>query len=272
MEFITILLSGLLGIVTVGGVVLDETAESAIRGQLADVERLSVRIDNRPSYQLAQGRIDRIRIAGRGLYPIAGVRVDVLDIETDAIAFDVANLDNGLGALEEPLRAAVRLVMTQDDIEQALTSPFVITQLQTAIAPFADDALEANPILDPGNHATNPAPNAATALEIDPQLLLDDDRLRLTIALSAEGTTITIALEFGIAIASGSRLAVTDLDLTLDGQTVPDVVKASVSRNLEAQLNLNRLEASGIVARYVDVTIRDRTLTIVGLVQLTPDS
>lgn len=65
MEFLTILLSALLGIVSPAGFVLDRVAETAIRNQLDSAEELSVRIDNTPSYRALQGRVDRVRIAGR---------------------------------------------------------------------------------------------------------------------------------------------------------------------------------------------------------------
>jgi hypothetical protein len=261
MELVTILLSGLMGIVSVGGVVVDEVAESTIRDQLSDVERLSVRIDNTPSYQFAQGRIDRIRIAGRGLYPVEGVRVEVLDIETDAIALDVANLADGQDALEEPLRAAVRLVMTQEDIEQALTAPWVTEQLQALTFTVSDDVSDSTP--------TDPS----TALVIDPQLtLLNGNRLQLNVVLPNADETVVIALEFRLELVSGAQLAVTDFDLTINEQAVPDSVQSAAIAILEQQLDLSRWESSGILARYVDVTIRDRTLTIVGFVELIPNS
>ncbi len=69
MEFIAILLSSLISLVSPTGLVIDKVAENTLRKQFASVERLQVRIDNTPSYQILGGRVDRIRIAGRGLFP-----------------------------------------------------------------------------------------------------------------------------------------------------------------------------------------------------------
>lgn len=65
MEFFTILLSGLLGLVSPAGLVIDRTAESFIRSRF-EVEQLQVRVDNAPSHQLLQGKVERVLIAGRG--------------------------------------------------------------------------------------------------------------------------------------------------------------------------------------------------------------
>ncbi|MGL4619201.1 MAG: DUF2993 domain-containing protein, partial [Chroococcidiopsis sp.] len=42
MEFFTILLSGILGLVTPAGLVVDRTAENAVRSQLQHAEQLEV--------------------------------------------------------------------------------------------------------------------------------------------------------------------------------------------------------------------------------------
>nr|MBW4542729.1 DUF2993 domain-containing protein [Myxacorys chilensis ATA2-1-KO14] len=64
MEFFTLLLSSLIGLVSPLGIVSDRVAESTLRKQFVSVEDLQVRIDNAPTYQLVQGRIDRLRLVG----------------------------------------------------------------------------------------------------------------------------------------------------------------------------------------------------------------
>ncbi|RKH75069.1 DUF2993 domain-containing protein, partial [Corallococcus praedator] len=118
MEFLTILLSALIGLVSPVGLVADRLAEDQIRNQFDSVEDLQVRIDSVPSYRLAQGRVDRVRIAGRGLSIQPNLRIAALEVETDPIAVD---LSEGV-ELEAPLQAGVRIVLTQEDLTQALRS------------------------------------------------------------------------------------------------------------------------------------------------------
>jgi uncharacterized protein YoxC len=133
MEIFTIVLSSFLGILTPGNFVLDTLAESGIRSSLEEAELVEVRVDNTPSYQIAQGKVDRVRVATRGVELVPGFRVDVLELETDPLDVDLAQLrelrDRGVGgsqllqAFRKPPQAGVRLVITEEDLNAALASP-----------------------------------------------------------------------------------------------------------------------------------------------------
>ena len=83
MELFSILLSILLSSISPAGYFIDTTAENAIRNQFNKVEQLQVRVDNVPTHQLIQGKIDRVQIAGRGFWLTENFRIDTLEIETD---------------------------------------------------------------------------------------------------------------------------------------------------------------------------------------------
>jgi hypothetical protein len=109
MEFFTLLLTSLFTLVSPTGIALDTLAEQNIRDRLSGAEQLEVRIDNTPSYQLFDGKVDRLRIAGRGLSLIPGLRLDILEIETDAIDINPRELGRGSGnspvrGLQKPLQ------------------------------------------------------------------------------------------------------------------------------------------------------------------------
>lgn len=52
-------------------------------------DTLEVRVDNAPNYQILLGNVDRIRVAGRGVYVLEFLRIDEVDIETDPISIDL---------------------------------------------------------------------------------------------------------------------------------------------------------------------------------------
>ncbi len=58
MELITIILSGVLSALSNGGWVADAIAENALSSNIESVETLEVRVDNRPNYQLIDGKLD----------------------------------------------------------------------------------------------------------------------------------------------------------------------------------------------------------------------
>ncbi|NJN48618.1 MAG: DUF2993 domain-containing protein [Alkalinema sp. RL_2_19] len=125
MEFFAVLLSGLIAIVSPINFGGEAIATQQLKKQFFAVEDLAVRIDNTPSYQIAQGKIDQVRIAGKGIFPVKDFRIDTLEVETDPITLA------GLKAqLAKPLQAGVKLVMTESDLNQALQSPSIIAQLK----------------------------------------------------------------------------------------------------------------------------------------------
>ena len=127
MELLVILVSGLLTLVTPGGLILDLLAGNSLDNQVNSADKLVIRIDNIPSYQLATGKIDRLRIASRGVNIRSLLTIDTLELETDSIDLNLRDLEtNNLAeirrSLRQPFQAALRLILTERDINQTLQS------------------------------------------------------------------------------------------------------------------------------------------------------
>ncbi|NJO41529.1 MAG: DUF2993 domain-containing protein [Cyanobacteria bacterium CRU_2_1] len=258
MEFFTILLSALLGILSPAGFVVDRLAEDAIRDQLDSAEALAVRIDNAPGYQVLQGRADRIRIAGRGIYPIEGVRIDTLEVETDPIALNPDGFQQGDPQLEQPLQAAIKVVLTETDLNQALQSEPIVDQLND----FNLAAL-----------GTESEGQAEEYTLVNPQAeFLENNRLRLQITLQEEqsGTQNIITVESGLAIGSGRQLQLVEPSIAVDDQPLPPELLDFLVGNLSERLDLANLEESGITARVLKLEITGDQLTLIGFVRVEP--
>jgi hypothetical protein len=257
MELFTILLSGLLGIFSPVGFVVDQVAAQAIRSQLDAVETLAVRVDNTPNYQLAKGKVERVRIAGRGLYPIEGVRIDTLELETDAIEVDPNSLRQGQPELEKPVNAGIRLVLTKADVNRALQSPAVTEQLRDLSLDFLGSSAQQLERYD----FVNP--------EID---FLDQNRLRLQVALQSQQSTtqIVIAAETGIQINRGRQLQLVEPIATLDGRPLPPQFVDLLVSGIAQQFDLANLEEQGITARVLNWEVTPEELNLAAFVQIDP--
>lgn len=115
METLAIILTSLLGLGGGFGILVNQAVEGAIRQQVPRIEELAVRVDSSPNYQILQGKIDRVRLASRGVYFFPFLRVDVLELETDRVNI---NLGNNQVKLLEPLRAVVKVVLREEDINR----------------------------------------------------------------------------------------------------------------------------------------------------------
>lgn len=259
MEFLTIFLSSLITLISPAGFVVDRVAQNTIRKQFKSVEQLEVRIDNTPSYQLVQGKVDRVRIAGRGLFPAEDIRLDVLEVETDPIQLEARRLRQGKPQLEKPLRAGVRLVLTQADLNRALRSPTVLKRLTS----LGINALGQSDRQRPQRYSL-----------LNPRLtLLAHQRLQLQAELqeASDPTTLKILAESGVEIVAGRQLHLINPTVQINNAAVPEQVIRSIANGISDQSNLRRLEPSGITARILQLNITEKQIDVAAFVQIVPN-
>ncbi len=258
MELLTVLLSGLLLLISPVGIVLDQVAEDAIRSRLIGAESLDVRIDNDSSLQLLQGRVDRVRIAGRGVLPVPGLRLAVAELETDPIDLEFKSLRQGQVVLDQPLQGAVRLVLTEADLNVFLNSPVVAERLsQIRIG----------------------APNAAQARERDRYQInnpaiqfLANDRLKITVELEdlVQSETLFLEAETGLMITAGDRLTLTKPTLIVNGQPAPQRLVDTLLGDVNERLSLQQLDRRGLTARVIDFDLQDEALELALWIRVDP--
>jgi hypothetical protein len=253
MELITILLSGLLGILAPIGFISDRVAANNIRDRIESAETLAVRIDNAPSYQLLQGKVERVRVAGRGLVLRPDLRVAALELETDPIAFDRSQ---GF-KLEEPLQAGVRLEITEADANQFLQSSRVTERLKN---------IELNL---PGNANQQPEAYSIKTVQVD---FLAGDRLKFLVTLQGKqsGTESQITAESGLGISAGRQLQLIEPKVRLGDADVPAEIITLLTTGLIQQLDLGRLDESGLTARVLNFEIADEQLDLATFVRVEP--
>ncbi len=248
MEPLTIVLSVLLGLISPVGVVSDRIAEQEIRKQLYKAEALQVRIDNAPTYQLLHGKVDKVRMAGRGLYLTPDLRIDTLEMETDPIALA------GLQAkLEQPLQGAVRLTLTEADLNRALRSPTFEAMLK--------------------NVGTDNSNRPGKYQVLNPQIkLLGGDRIRIMMQLAERGYPgqLNITIETSVRVVAGRSLELVDPVIKAGDQLAPPVLVNSIFKGVSRQFDLNQLEAQGMTVRILKLEQIQEGLQLVAFLQMRP--
>ncbi len=262
MELITILLSTLMGILGSGGVVIDTLSEAALRDQIAGAEALHVRIDNVPNYQIVNGRIEHALIAARGVEPLQlpGLRIDSIDLETDAVDVDLGRLQRGELVLDEPAQAALRLKLKASDLNVFFQSSLVQGWL---------DSLSFTLPGAVGEREQNRYGLANPSLEF-----LEDDRFRIVVDLEdrVAEEDIAIAVELGLAILNGHRFMLVDPKIIVDGEETPPQLLEAFVQGAQEQLTLRRLEALGVTARIINFNVRDNELDLAIFARIEPAS
>jgi hypothetical protein len=263
MEFFTLILTSLFTLVSPAGIALDTLAEQNIRDRLFAAEELEVRIDNTPSYQLLNGKVDRLRIAGRGLSLIPGLRLDILEIETDAIDVNPRELGRGSGnrpvqGLQQPLQAAVRVAVTEADINVALQSPELYNQMQTLALSLFD-----SPLIQ----------QIATRYTlVDRQVtFLPNNRVRFQTKVQERGYNdfLTLTVETGITVIEGQQLQLISPSVWVNDRPAPRRLVTGLL-DLTRRFNLQRLETQGVRSQVLHFNLTPAGAEIALFLALNP--
>jgi hypothetical protein len=257
MEIFTIILAGLFAAIAPLGTILDKTLENFLRSRVHSAESVSVRLDNTPSYSLASGHLDHLRIATRGIEPLADFRLQAVELETDPIDINIADLQTGhlRESLRRPLQAALRVEIKESDLNQALASPKLKAMLQKlldrAMPPDTDRQFE--------------------ILEIETRLL-PNNTISITTKLQQNGNPkpLQLSLACGLRVQGGHILELTEPSGVLNGRKLSPRLLKGFAEGINQQLDLGRFEKSGITARVLQLKIEQKTLYIALFLRLEP--
>ncbi|WP_416666309.1 LmeA family phospholipid-binding protein [Egbenema bharatensis] len=108
---------------------LDKVAEIAISSQLDEAEEVDVDIRTDPG-NLIQGKLNSVGVSGEGMTMKRDLRVEAVQMETDAVAIDPLKSMTGELELTKPLNAKTRILLTETDLNRALKSDYLRPKMQ----------------------------------------------------------------------------------------------------------------------------------------------
>lgn len=109
---------------------LSEAAEVTLSTQLDEVENIDVDVRTN-LLKMIQGQADSVSIAGQGLVMQKDIRVHEMELHTDSIAVNPLSAIFGQIKLDQPVDATVRLVLTEQDINRAFNTDYVLSKMQS---------------------------------------------------------------------------------------------------------------------------------------------
>ena len=280
MEILTIILACLTSLGSGAGIILDKIAEAKISSQVIGIEEQAVRIDNQPNYNVAKGKLSRVRIANRGVRLKPGIRIAAIDLETDPLSvkpseLKLSSIDSLRESLNAPATGAVKIVINETDLNQALQSPEIQQQLQDNL----------NRLIARRAGSNNISYNLTDVrLELRPQnrlvasFKLDRPRPSLSSTLNSTqaGTyrasnrsrELAISLELTLKVIDGQMVRLVDPQGTVNGSPMSSRLLNGFATGISDRLNLNALEQDGILARILQLEINEDNLQLVGFVRL----
>ena len=270
MELIAIVLSGILGLFSNGGWVIEAIAKSQIAAytsgdQLISVEKQAVRIDNTPNYQIAQGKIDQVRIAGRGVNLNSYLRIDTLELETDGISLNPKNLntkslDDLRSSLLKPLQGVGKIIITETDLTTALQSPEVIQQIQKILNDF---------VARKAGNTTIAYELSNLQLELNPnnRIKIELELLRLRIN-QKKAAKLAISLEFGIQSLAGKKIQLVQPVGKVNGRPMSSRLLKGFAQGIGDRLDLTKMESQGIFTRLLQLEITADQIELIAFARM----
>ncbi len=237
----------------------DQVAEGLIRERIHQADLIDVRIDNVPNFQLVGGRVDRVRLAGRGVYPVPELRIDTIDVETDPIDIDLPALQSGKFALDEPLQAATHIILKTEDLNALLRSPLV----QALLSDLRFNLPGASERERNRYGLSNP--------QIE---FLGDNRLRVTVDLEDRVLQDTVAaiVETNFEVLDGHQLQLNNPTVVIDGQPVPRQLVTALTEGVNSELTLKQFAEVNVFVRVLRFELQPEFLDLVVFVRIDPDS
>lgn len=272
MEILTIILSSLLSLGSSGGFIVEQVVQGRLASQVIDVEQQAVRIDNRPNYRLAQGKVDRVRIASRGLKIQPGLRIAAVDLETDPIALKLAatnfkNLDGLRGSLQQPVSGVFRLLLTETDLNQALQSPEILGQLQSTLnQAIARRAGSSNINYQVSNLRLELLPS--NRLQVGLTLTRPVPQTPGNSRVRNRARELNIVLSVAFQVVNGTTIKLSKPTGTINERPLSSRLLKGFAAGISDRLDLNLLSDDGIISRILQLEIDEDKLELISFIRL----
>jgi LmeA-like phospholipid-binding len=261
MELIAILLSGITTLFSLTGVVVDKSVQAALLSQIDHAEQLQVRVDNAPVHQIAGGKIDKLRIAGQGLWVTKDLRVDTLEVETDPIAANFKAIQEDgqaprASSIQQPIQAGVKLKFNEEDLNNFLKSPDAIARLQKMTTSTFGGVASS---LNKDYQVTNPQVR-----------FLDNNRVGIRAELQdpGSGEKLAVSLETGVKAIGGKKFELIEPKALVGATEVPPFLLAGLTTGMSEKLNVDILEQRGLTARILQFKVSPQQLELAAFVRV----
>ncbi|MDM9385554.1 DUF2993 domain-containing protein [Chlorogloeopsis sp. ULAP01] len=107
---------------------LSQAAENTLSSQLDEAETIEVDVQT-DLLKIIQGQADAVSLSGEGL-EIQGIRIQEIEVQTDKIAINPLSAIFGQIELNQPVNTTARIILTEADINHALTSESIRSKIQ----------------------------------------------------------------------------------------------------------------------------------------------
>ncbi len=122
-----------------GAQAISKVAEIGITAQLDEVEELKVEVQT-DSLKAMQGKVESLSVEGTGMVIKEELRVEKMQIQTEAVSINPLKLAFGQVELLHPTTAITEVVLTENDLNRAFNSDYIRDKLQDKLSLSLDES------------------------------------------------------------------------------------------------------------------------------------
>lgn len=223
-----------------GDRLVSKVAGSAIAALFKRSENIEANVRAEPVTKLLQGSIDGFDFIGKGMLMYNGLRINAMELYLQAVSIDFGAIFTGQVKLRRPTQAAMRVVLTEEDLTTSFNTPFVTEKLQRL--QYEGQALKFQ-------HTTITLNNDKTL------------RLKSEITIGEQAKPIT--LDFTTSIAVEDRRKIQFVDVQYNGNTGSALGKAVIN-HVNNLLDLDKFALEGTQLRVDRIRIQNQAIVFYG--------
>ncbi len=126
----SILLSGIPFQAQGGDQLVSKVAGAAIAALFKRSEKVEANVRAEPVSKLLTGSLDGFDFIAKGLLMYNGLRIDGLELFSQAVSIDFSAIFQGRVSLRRPTQCTMRVALTEEDLSVSFNTPFVLSRLQ----------------------------------------------------------------------------------------------------------------------------------------------
>ena len=113
-----------------GAQVVSKVVTTAISALFKKTRKLEANVKAEPIAKLLQGSIDGFDLIGNGMLMYNGLTIEAMELYFQAVSIDFSGIFSGKVKLRQPTQGNMRVVLTEEDLNTSLKTPFMLEKLQ----------------------------------------------------------------------------------------------------------------------------------------------
>lgn len=109
---------------------VSKVVSTAIAALFKRSDRVEANIRVEPIAKLLQGSVDSFDFIAGGLLMYNGLRIEGLELFSQAVSIDFSEIFKGQVKLRQPTQSTMRVVLTETDLAESFNTPFVLKRLR----------------------------------------------------------------------------------------------------------------------------------------------